>query len=57
MGTEVEEIFEDRVTLRNGSGGPVTIPNDAVVVQIGGTAPTALLETIGIELVTKYGEA
>jgi thioredoxin reductase/NAD-dependent dihydropyrimidine dehydrogenase PreA subunit len=57
MGTQVEEIFEDRVTLRNGSGDPVTIPNDAVVVQIGGTAPTALLETIGIEIVTKYGEA
>lgn len=34
-----------------------TIGNDAVVVQIGGTAPTALLSQIGIELVTKRGAA
>ena len=57
MGTQVEEIFEDRVTLRNGSGEPSTIRNDAVVIQVGGTAPTALLQDIGIEIVTKYGEA
>ena len=57
MGTEVQEVFEDRVTLRNGSTAPLTIQNDAVVVQVGGTAPTALLQDIGIEIVTKYGEA
>ena len=57
MGTQVEEIFEDRVTLRDGSEEPLSIENDAVVVQIGGTAPTALLQDIGIEIVTKYGEA
>ncbi|MGB3050236.1 MAG: FAD-dependent oxidoreductase [Polyangiales bacterium] len=57
MGTEVEEIFEDRVTLRNGSGEPSSIQNDAVVIQVGGTAPTRLLQDIGIEIVTKYGEA
>jgi len=56
MGTEVEEVFEDRVTLRNGAAAPLTIQNDAVVVQVGGTAPTALLQDIGIEIVTKYGE-
>jgi thioredoxin reductase (NADPH) len=56
MGTQVKEIFEDRVTLRNGSETPLTIQNDAVVVQVGGTAPTALLQDIGIEIVTKYGE-
>ncbi len=57
MGTQVERIFEDRVTLRNGSKEPLCIQNDAVVVQIGGTAPTGLLQDIGIEIVTKYGEA
>ena len=57
MGTEVDEIFEDRVILRNGAGEPITIENDAVVIQIGGTAPTALLQDVGIEIVTKYGEA
>jgi thioredoxin reductase len=57
MGTQVEEIFEDRVTLGNGSGESRSIQNDAVVVQIGGTAPTGLLQDIGIEIVTKYGEA
>lgn len=57
MGTEVEEILEDRVTLRNGSAERISIRNDAVVVQIGGTAPTDLLQGIGVEIVTKYGEA
>jgi thioredoxin reductase len=57
MGTQVEEIFEDRVTLRDASGERSSIRNDAVVIQVGGTAPTALLQDIGIEIVTKYGEA
>ncbi len=57
LGTQVEEIFEDRVTLRNGSEEPLSIQNDAVVIQVGGTAPTGLLQDIGIEIVTKYGEA
>ena len=57
MGTQVEEILEDRVSLRDGSGETRSIQNDAVVIQIGGTAPTALLQDIGIEIVTKYGEA
>lgn len=33
------------------------IANDAVIVQIGGTSPTELLSTFGVEMVTKYGEA
>jgi thioredoxin reductase/NAD-dependent dihydropyrimidine dehydrogenase PreA subunit len=57
MGTQVEEIFEDRVTLRDASGEQLSIQNDAVVIQVGGTAPTALLEDVGIEIVTKYGVA
>ena len=57
MGTQVEEIFADRVTLRDASGEQSSVRNDALVIQIGGTAPTALLQDIGIEIVTKYGEA
>ncbi|MDH4282805.1 MAG: hypothetical protein OEV36_09160, partial [Myxococcales bacterium] len=55
--TEVEQIFEDGIALRDTSGKQAVFPNNAVVVQVGGTAPTALLRDIGIELVTKYGEA
>ena len=33
------------------------MPNDAVIVQIGGTAPAELLQKFGIEVVTKRGEA
>ena len=57
LGTEVEEIIEDRVSLRNASRELISIDNDAVVVQVGGTAPTDLLQNVGIEIVTKYGEA
>lgn len=57
MGTQVQQVLEDRVTLRDMSGEQASLPNDAVVVQIGGTAPTALLQDIGIDIVTKYGEA
>jgi hypothetical protein len=34
-----------------------TIPNDDVIVQVGGTAPSELLHKFGIEVVTKRGEA
>jgi thioredoxin reductase/NAD-dependent dihydropyrimidine dehydrogenase PreA subunit len=57
MGTEVERILEDRVALRSTSGERFSIRNDSVVVQVGGTAPTDLLQTIGVDIVTKYGEA
>ena len=33
------------------------LPVDAVIVQIGGRAPTELLRSIGIELVEKRGAA
>ena len=55
--TEVEQILDDRIALRDSSGRQKVLPNDAVVVQVGGTAPTALLRDMGIEFVTKYGEA
>ena len=56
LGTEVEAITPTTVLLR-GDGGRRELRNDAVIVQIGGTAPAELLRSIGIELVTKRGQA
>ncbi|MBV8756038.1 MAG: NAD(P)-binding domain-containing protein [Deltaproteobacteria bacterium] len=56
LGTEVAEIHRDRVILR-GARGTETVPCDAVIIQIGGRAPSELLRTIGIELVEKRGAA
>jgi hypothetical protein len=39
------------------AGRETRIPNDAVIVQIGGTAPAELLQSFGIHVVTKWGEA
>lgn len=56
LGTELVSIEPDRVLLKDASG-VAAVPNDAVIVQIGGQPPSALLRTIGIELVEKRGEA
>ena len=55
MPSEVKRINGSDVVLAAGSD-MVTIPNDAVIVQIGGTAPSELLQKFGIEVVTKRGE-
>ena len=55
MPSEVKRINGSDVVLAIGSD-LTTIPNDAVIVQIGGTAPSELLEKFGIEVVTKRGE-
>ena len=58
LATEVETITGDAVTLRHAdTDASERIENDAVIVQIGGTPPADLLRTLGIEIVTKYGEA
>jgi thioredoxin reductase len=54
--TEVEAIDDDSVILR-GADGRMELANDAVIVQIGGTAPDELLRGIGVELIEKRGEA
>jgi len=56
LDSEVVSIASDRVTLR-GRDGLVDVANDVVIVQIGGTSPSDLLKTIGIDLVEKRGEA
>lgn len=56
LGTELVSIESDRVVLK-GDTGLTHVPNDSVIVQIGGQPPSELLRTIGIELVEKRGEA
>jgi thioredoxin reductase len=53
--TSVTEVFEGGVTLKADTGKR-DFSNDALIVQIGGTPPTQILKSFGIELVTKHGE-
>jgi thioredoxin reductase/ferredoxin len=54
LGTEVERIDADTVIL-TGNGKQRVLPNDAVLVCVGGVLPTDLLKSIGIRFETKYG--
>jgi thioredoxin reductase (NADPH) len=56
MPSEVVRIGQHDVVLKTDSQ-QLAIPNDDVIVQIGGTAPSELLHKFGIEVVTKRGEA
>ncbi len=56
MESNVTGVAPDSVGLRFNDGTEQTIANDEVVVQIGGTPPSALLKKFGIDLVTKRGE-
>jgi len=56
FGTEVVAIAPHHVMLKS-ARGMQQLENDHVVVQIGGTAPSQLLHSLGIELVEKRGEA
>ncbi len=54
--SEVKSISSDRVTLIQ-DGRRMRIPNDAVIVCVGGVFPTPFLKKLGIEVETKYGTA
>lgn len=56
LSTVLEEISEAHVTLRDAHGGRARLANDAVIAQLGGTPPARLLSSLGIGLITKYGE-
>jgi len=56
MPSEVVRIDATCVEL-DVEGHRSTIPNDVVFIQVGGTAPAALLQGFGIEVVTKRGES
>ena len=52
--TEVQRITYDQVHL-TGPNGPISRPNNTVVVQIGGTLPTAFLRKVGILVDVHHG--
>ena len=54
--TNVIEVREEDVALRHDDGRVERLPFDAVIVQVGGTPPTGLLEKAGVHLVEKRGE-
>jgi thioredoxin reductase (NADPH) len=56
MTSQLQRIGVHDVALETPQG-PRVIPNDALIVQIGGTPPSKLLRSFGVEIVTKYGEA
>ena len=55
LGSEVRAIrpHEVELTMR---GETTTLPNDAVIISIGGVLPIDLLKQIGIRFETKFGE-
>jgi thioredoxin reductase len=54
--TEVQRILRTQAELAV-DGAPMTVDNDAVIVQAGGVLPTALLRELGVTVETKYGTA
>jgi putative YpdA family bacillithiol system oxidoreductase len=52
LGSQVRSIAEDHVVLDTG-GRVETLPNDVVVVRIGGDPPFKFLEQIGVRIVKK----
>jgi thioredoxin reductase (NADPH) len=55
MPTEVVRIEPSAVELKHAQG-LTRLDNDAVIAQLGGTAPAEVLRSFGIELITKFGE-
>lgn len=54
--SQVTAIHPDRVLLEQ-DGALVPLRNDAVIVSAGGVLPSAFLQTMGIQVETKYGTA
>lgn len=55
-GTEVARIEPDAVTLRRGDR-TFPLPNDYVIVQIGGELPVQFLQKVGVSIERKFGTA
>ena len=64
---DIEVLFESQVTdidqsrvlvgKKSGDGDAHELPCDQIFICIGGQPPRALLQRLGVEMVTKYGEA
>ncbi len=57
LGTEVEAIAAQAVTLRGPGAATTAWPHDAVIVCAGGQLPVPLLQKVGIRFETKFGTA
>ena len=56
LSSTVENISVDGVEIQSGSE-VLNIPNDVVIVCAGGILPTPFLESLGIEVETKFGSS
>ncbi len=54
--SQIESIAEKTIDI-SFNGASQTLSNDAVIVCAGGILPTAFLQSIGIDMETKYGTA
>jgi thioredoxin reductase len=52
----VQEIRQKEVVL-DVAGSALSLPNDYVLIMIGGTLPSEFLQKVGIEVRTRFGEA
>ena len=56
--SNVKEIFEDKVSFIFGDrSDEMTIKNDLTYIFAGGILPTSFLESIGIKITKKFGDA
>lgn len=55
MSSQVERILEDLVVLTH-EGSPVELPNDYVIVSIGGDLPLEFLTKVGVSVRKHFGE-
>jgi thioredoxin reductase (NADPH) len=56
MNANVTQIYPNKVVIRQGESD-IKINNDAVIINAGGILPTKFLQSIGIEVETKYGSS
>jgi thioredoxin reductase/ferredoxin len=54
LGSNVLSIEPSIVTLEQ-AGRPLRLPNEAIIVSVGGTLPTEFLRGIGVQVETKFG--
>lgn len=54
--TNLTEIRDDAVVYRDAEGEIHRLPTDSVFLFIGGVLPTDMIENLGVEIDTKFGE-